>query len=65
MACGTSYWSQHPELPPVRMAVVPTPPPSKHLAERWHRDGDVVTELSMLPSEVCGMVRRQLLCNLC
>lgn len=27
------------------MAVVPTPPPSKHLAERWHRDGDVVTGL--------------------
>ncbi|MFD4234295.1 hypothetical protein [Streptomyces sp. NPDC058542] len=37
--------SDHPDLPPVRMAVVPTPPPSKHLAERWHRDGEVVTGL--------------------
>lgn len=27
------------------MAVVPTPPPNKHLPDRWHRDGEVVTGL--------------------
>ncbi|MFD5198813.1 hypothetical protein ACFWM7_01320 [Streptomyces sp. NPDC058375] len=37
--------SEHPDLPLVRMAVVPTPPPNKHLSDRWHRDGEVVTGL--------------------
>lgn len=32
--------SDHPDLPAMRTSVVPTPPPSKHLPERWSWEDD-------------------------